>query len=193
LHYYTVKAPAAGTVGDIPVRVGDRVTSSTVLTTLDSGGNLEAYISVPAEKMADLKLGMPIELLDDEGKVALRTTATFVSPSVDPESQLLLVKAAVPNADHRFRNEQLTHARVIFSEQERATIPVTAVSRLAGQTFAYVAANEGGKTIARQRVVKLGEVVGNDYVVLEGINAGDKVIVTGVQMLADGVPVAPGT
>jgi len=76
-------------------------------------------------------------------------------------------------------------------EQERPTIPVTAISHLAGQTFAFVAANEGGKTVARQRSVRLGEVVGNDYVVLEGISAGDKVIISGVQMLADGMPVAP--
>jgi RND family efflux transporter MFP subunit len=193
LHYYTVKAPEAGMVGDIPVRVGDRVTSSTILTTLDTGGELEAYISIPAEKSGDVKVGTPIELLDEEGKPAARTTAGFVSPRVDPETQLLLLKATVPNADRRLRNEQVVHARVIFHEQERPTIPIIAVSRLAGQTFAYVAATENGKTVAKQRSVKLGEVVGNDYVVLDGISAGEKVIVSGVQMLADGVPVAPGS
>lgn len=191
LHYYSVKAPEAGIVGDIPVRVGDRVTNSTVVTTLDTGGDLEAYISVPSEKSGDVKAGTPIELLDEEGKPVARTAATFVSPRVDPQTQLLLIKANVPNAERRFRNEQVVHARVIFHEQERATIPVTAVSRLAGQTFAFVAASEGGKTVARQRSVKLGEVVGNDYVVLDGISAGEKIIVSGVQMLADGMPVAP--
>lgn len=191
LHYYLVKAPEAGIVGDIPVRVGDRVTNQTILTTLDTGGDLEAYISVPAEKSGEVKVGMPIELLDEEGKPMARTTASFVSPRVDPETQLLLLKANVPNGERRFRNEQVVHARVIFREQERPMIPVTAVSRLAGQTFAFVAANENGKTVAKQRSVKLGEVVGNDYVVLDGIHAGEKVIVSGVQMLADGMPVAP--
>src|SRR3954469_16593974 len=193
LRFYSVKAPEAGTIGDIPVRVGDRVTNSTVLTMLDGGGPLEAYISVSADKLSQLKVGMPIELLDEQGKPIVRTTATFISPRVDPESQLLLLKAAVPNNEGRFRNEQVTHARVIFNEQERPTIPVTAIARLAGQSFAYVAVDEGGKTLARQRAVKLGEVVGNDYVVLDGIKAGEKVIVSGVQMLADGVPVAPGS
>ena len=193
LHYYTIKALEAGTVGDIPVRVGDRVTNATVLTTLDTGGDLEAYISVPSEKSGQVKVGMPIDLLDDNDKPMARTAATFVSPRVDPETQLLLLKANVPNADRRFRNEQVVHARVVFHEQERPTIPVTAISRLAGQTFAFVANNEGGKTVARQRAVKLGDVIGNDYVVLDGIQAGDKVIVSGVQMLADGVPVTPGS
>jgi multidrug efflux pump subunit AcrA (membrane-fusion protein) len=50
LHYYSVTAPMDGIVGDIPVRVGDRVTVSTMLTTIDEPGALEAYIYVPAER-----------------------------------------------------------------------------------------------------------------------------------------------
>jgi hypothetical protein len=40
-------------------------------------------------------------------------------------------------------------------------------------------------------VIEVGDLIGNDYVVLSGINAGDKIIVTSVQMLADGMPVVP--
>ena len=191
LHYYTVKALEAGTVGDIPVRVGDRVTNATILTTLDTGGELEAYISVPAERSADVKPGLPVDLLDEAGDPVAHTTVSFVSPRVDTATQLLLIKTKVPNADRRFRNEQVVHARVIFHQEQRPKVPVTAISRVAGQTFAFVAMNEGGKTVARQRAVKLGDVIGNDYVVLDGIKPGDQVIVSGVQMLADGVPVAP--
>src|SRR5208283_6200812 len=50
LHYYQVVAPRAGIVGDIPVRVGDRVVTTTTLTTVDRPGSLEAYIYVPTEK-----------------------------------------------------------------------------------------------------------------------------------------------
>lgn len=193
LHYFTVKALEPGAIGDIPVRVGDRVTHDSILTTLDTGGDLEAYVSVPSERATETKVGLPLELLDVEGKPMLRTTVSFVSPRVDPETQLLLIKSTVPNADRRFKNEQVVHARVVFHELEKPTIPLTAVSRVAGQTFAFVVAQDGGKTVARQRAVKLGDMVGNDYVVLEGINAGEKVIVSGVQMLADGAPVQPGS
>jgi RND family efflux transporter MFP subunit len=191
LRYYTVKAPAAGTIGDIPVRVGDRVKTDTILTTLDEGGELEAYISIPAEKSAAVRVGTPVEILGDDGKPPLRTKVTFISPRVDTDNQLLLVKAAVPNRDQRFRNDQIVHTRVIWSEAQRPVIPVTAVTRLTGQTFAYVAESDGKKTVARQRTVRLGEVVGNNYVVLDGIKPGDKIITTGVQMLVDGMPVAP--
>jgi len=189
LQYYTVKALSDGVVGDIPVRVGDRVSNQTVLTTLDQGGELEAYISVPADRAGDLRRGTPIEIVNGEG--AVRTTVSFVSPRVDPETQLLLIKAAVPNKDGRFRNEQVVHARVLWREVERPLIPVTAVSRVSGQTFAFVAEQNGDKAVARQRAITVGEIMGNNYVVLEGVNPGDKLITGGVQMLADGMPVKP--
>jgi RND family efflux transporter MFP subunit len=191
LHYYTVKAPAPGIIGDIPVRVGDRVKVDTVLTTLDKSGELEAYISVPAEKAAEVHIGTPVEILEESGRDAARSSVSFVSPRVDPASQLLLVKAIIPNRDRRFRNEQLVHVRVVWSEAERPLIPVTAVSRVSGRTFAFVAEQSGNQTVARQRPVRLGDIVANDYVVLDGIKPGERVIVTGVQMLADGMPVKP--
>ena len=190
LHYYSVKAPAAGMVGDIAVRVGDRVTVQTVLTTIDRGNDLEAYISIPAEKAHDVKIGTPVEILDADGQPAVRTSIAFISPRVDTATQLLLVKANVP-ADKGFRNDQLVHVRLVWREQERTMIPVTSVSRLGGSTFAFVAEDKDGKMFARQKLVKLGDIAGNDYVVLEGLQPGDKLITTSVQMLVDGMPITP--
>jgi RND family efflux transporter MFP subunit len=190
LHYYTVKAPAPGVVGDIPVRVGDRVTVSTVLTTLDKGGELEAYISVPSENARDVHMGMPVEI-EGESSQAVRTRVTFVSPRMDSDNQLLLIKALLPNGSGQFRNAQVVRARVVWKELDRPMLPVVAVSRLGAQTFAFVAAEDGGKTVAKQRPVKLGELVGNEYVVLDGIKPGDRIITSRVQILADGMPVVP--
>jgi len=53
LHYYKVVAPRGGIVGDIPVRVGDRVTNTTQLTTVDQPGSLEAYVYVPVSATED--------------------------------------------------------------------------------------------------------------------------------------------
>lgn len=191
LHYYTIKAPTDGTVGDIPVKVGDHVTSQTMLTTLDHGGNLEAYVYVPSEKSGQVRVGMPVELLDDHGNPVVRAKIFFISPRVDTDSQTLLVKAQVPNLNMRFRNAQQVHARIIWSERPVPVVPVTAVSRLSGKIFAFVAEGQGQQVVARQRVIEVGDLVGNDYTVLSGIKPGDKIIVSNVQMLADGMPVIP--
>jgi RND family efflux transporter MFP subunit len=191
LRYYTVSAPHDGTVGDIPVRVGDRVQNTTVLTTIDGGGPLEAYISIPAENANRVKPGTPVDILRDNGDVAVRAKVGFISPRVDTTNQLLLIKAEVPNANGQFRNYQLVHVHVIWSEAKHVVIPVNAVARLGNLTFAYVAEQSGQMTVAKQRKITTGDINGSDYVVLDGLKPGEKLIVTGVQTLVDGMPVKP--
>jgi RND family efflux transporter MFP subunit len=191
LHYFLVKAPAAGIVGDIPVRLGDRVTNSTLLTTIDTGRELEAYIYIAAEKASDVRLGTPVDLLDENGKPRLRVKVSFISPRVDPDTQLLLI-TAIPTAKQAdFRNQEVVHSRVIWDEKPYPVVPLTAVSRMGGSAFVFVIDQKDGKSVARQRSVQLGQLVGNDYPVLEGLKSGEKIIVSGVQMLVDGMPVAP--
>lgn len=191
LRYYTVKAPTAGIIGDIPVRVGDRVSTQTVLTTLDRGGELEAYIYVPAEKSRNVRVGMSVEILNSDGKAVQRSRISFVSPQVESGTQTLLIKAPVASSNGLFRNDQSVHTRVIWSERKAALVPVTAVSRLSGKIFAFVAEGQGGKLVARQRLIQVGDLTGNDYIVLDGIKPGDRLIVSGIQLLADGMPVVP--
>ena len=190
LHYYRVDAPTAGVVGDVPVRVGDRVTVDTVLTTLDLPSALEAYVSVPVERAAQLRLGLPLEILDSAGQLITRTTITFVSPQVEDEMQTILVKGRVEGAAG-LRPDQFIRARVIWQTHDGPVVPVLAVSRISGQYFAFVAEGKDGSLVARQRQLRLGEILGGDYVVLDGIKPGDRVIVSGVQFLVDGAPVTP--
>jgi RND family efflux transporter MFP subunit len=191
LHYFTVHAPAAGIIGDIPVRVGDRVTNTTTLTTLDRGGELEAYINVPSERSVDVHQGSPVELLNQDGTVALTSKVSFVSPRIDTANQLLLIKAPVPNTDHRFRNDQVLHARVVWKQVNRPMVPVTAMTRLGAQSFVYIVGKGPAGATAEQKPVKLGALIGNSYVIEEGLNPGDTVIIGGTQNLIDGMPVIP--
>ncbi|HXZ27890.1 MAG TPA: efflux RND transporter periplasmic adaptor subunit [Terriglobales bacterium] len=189
LHYYKVVAPTAGIVGDIPVRVGDRVTTSTVLTTVDKPGPLEAYVEVPVERSAQLKLGMPLEILDSGDNVVARSKVDFISPEVSNQTQTVLVKSNLANPEGKLRTAQFIRARAVWGTRQAPVVPVLAVERLSGQYFAFVAEPSGKGLVARQRPLKLGEIVGNDYVVLEGLQPGDRLIVSGGQSLVDGAPV----
>jgi RND family efflux transporter MFP subunit len=191
LRYYRVEAPTDGIVGDIPVRVGDRVTVSTPLTSIDQPGALEAYVAVPVERASQLARGLELELLDAAGAPLAKSALDFVSPRADDQTQTVLVKATLRNANGTLRPSQMLRARIVFSTREGLAIPVLAVSRVSGQHFAFVAEGEDGALVARQRKLRLGSITGNAYQVLEGIAPGDRVIVSGTQLLADGTPVAP--
>ncbi len=190
LRYYTVSAPMSGIVGDIPVRMGDRVQVSTLLTTVDEPGALEAYIYVPASRAKDVRLGLPVKLLDEKGALLTDTQITFVSPQVDTDTQTVLAKAAVPNPQANLRISQQVRAQVIWNNATGPVVPVLSVTRINGQFFVFVAAKEQKGTFARQKLVKLGEIVGNDYAVLDGLKPGDHLIVSGTDFLQDGAPVA---
>jgi len=191
LHYYRVLAPREGIVGDIPVRVGDRVVTSTLLTTVDQPGALEAYLYVPVERSSQLKMGMPVEIVDSTGKSIAESRITFISPQVDNSTQSILAKATISNHRERLRTSQFIRARVVWGERHAPRVPVLSVVTLGGQHFVFVAQTENGKIVARQKMLHVGEMIGNDYVVLDGINAGDKVIVSGTQFLTDGAAVMP--
>jgi RND family efflux transporter MFP subunit len=192
LHYYNVVAPWDGIVGDIPVHVGDRVTNSTQLTTVDKPGTLEVYAYVPVEHSSQLKMDLPVQVLDSNDKVIAQSRVSFISPQVDNTTQTVLVKARIANRNDQLRQSQFIRARIVWGTHESPEVPVLAVSRLAGQYFAFVAEPEkGGSYVARQVPIEVGETVGNYYEVRNGIKPGDKIIVSGTQFLLDGVPVIP--
>jgi RND family efflux transporter MFP subunit len=192
LHYYHVVAPRAGIVGDVPVRVGDRVVTTTQLTTVDRQGSLEAYIYVPIEQSGQLKMNLPVQIVDGSENLLATSRVTFISPQVDNTTQTVLVKATIANANDRLRTAQFIRARVIWGSQNKPVVPVVAVSRVGGVYFAFVAeSDQKGGYVVHQKPLQIGQIVGNDYVVLDGVKPGDKVVVSGTQYLIDGIPVIP--
>lgn len=205
LQYFQITAPFAGTVGNIPVKLGDLVSSSTVLTTITQNRPLEVNISIPYERAADVKIGTTVELLNEQGEAIGTSRVFFISPQTANETQSVLIKALFDNSQNQLRANSSLQARVIWNRRPGVLIPTTAVSRVAGQTFIYVAetpprqgqpqtAPQGqGQTqlVARQKPVKLGGIQGDNYQVLEGLQPGERIVVSGLLNLRDGVPITP--
>ncbi|MBW4619832.1 MAG: efflux RND transporter periplasmic adaptor subunit [Cyanosarcina radialis HA8281-LM2] len=192
-----VVAPFAGTVGDIPIKTGDFVSQGDELTTITRNDFLELNIPVPLNRSSELRLGLPVEVLDTQGKAIATGQVSFIAPNVDANSQTVLAKASFANAGRALLNRQFVPARIIWNERSGIVIPVNAVSRLGGQTFVFVAErsteSQSGQPqlVARQKPVKLGEIQGNNYQVLEGLQPGQEIVTAGVLNLTDGAAIAP--
>lgn len=192
LQYYRVTAPFSGTVGNIPVKVGDRVTTSTNLANLTENQNLEVNVAIPIERAPELRLGMPVELLNAQGEVVGTSRIFFISPNVNNDTQSVLVKASYTNDTGNLRADQFIRAKVIWDRRPGVLVPTTAISRIAGQDFVFVAeTNENSQMVAQQKPVKLGEIQGNNYQVLEGLKAGEEIVTSGIQKLSNGAPIVP--
>jgi len=189
LNYYRVTAPISGTVGDVPVNVGDRVTRSTELTTVNENDVLEVYINVPVQQATLLKVGLLVRLVDDTGRVLATNRISFVSPTVDTSTQSVLAKAPLTEGQTQFRADQFVRARIVWTEAPGLTVPVTAVTRINAQFFAFVAEKAADGLVAKQKPVQLGDIIGNNYVVQGGLQPGEQLIVSGLQKIRDGAPV----
>ncbi len=189
LQYYRVTAPTAGAIGDITIREGDRVTTSTEITTIDDRAGLEAYIQIPVDRAPELKVGLPVQILDADGKVIATNPVSFVAPRVDPATQTVLAKSLLRDVPPSMKVQQFLRVRVVWRSAPGLTVPITAVTRINGQYFCFVAEPSNGGLVARQHPLQVGEVQGNDYRVQSGLKPGDKLIVSGVQKIGDGAPV----
>ena len=150
---------------------------------------VRADLNVPLEQAGRLRIGLPIDLLNTAGDILGRTRVDFISPEVDNSSQSVLVKAAVPNSRGTLRTLQFVRARIIWGTHQGLLLPVLSVSRIGGQYFAFVVAGQGKSLVARQKEISVGQIAGNDYEVLGGLDAGERVVVEGTQELGDGMPV----
>ncbi|PZV12426.1 MAG: efflux transporter periplasmic adaptor subunit [Pseudanabaena sp.] len=193
LQFYTISAPFAGVVSDIPVKVGDFVNNATQLTKVTENRALEVQIAVPVEKAPQLRIGLPVELIDGQDQKISEGTVSFIAPNINVQSQSILVKANFDNSKNTLRADQFVRARLIWSSKPAVLVPVSAIARVGGQNFVFVANTQTIKDkpslVAKQQLVKLGRIVGNQQQVLEGLKPTDQIVVAGILTLRDGVPI----
>ncbi|HIK18573.1 MAG TPA: efflux RND transporter periplasmic adaptor subunit [Leptolyngbyaceae cyanobacterium M33_DOE_097] len=191
LQYFQISAPFAGVVGDIPIKVGDFVDPATALITVSENDQLEVNFSVPTEQATQLQVGDAIALLDRQGKPTATSKISFIAPNTANTTQSVLVKAQLDNRNGKLRTDQFARVRVTWNRRSGVLVPTSAVTRLGGEAFVFVAEPTQSGFVARQRLVKLNRVEGNQYQVLSGLKPGERVITSGVMILRDDAPVQP--
>ncbi|MBE7385133.1 MAG: efflux RND transporter periplasmic adaptor subunit [Leptolyngbya sp. SIO1E4] len=191
LGYYTITAPFAGTIGNVPVKVGDFVSTDTQLTKVAQNDSLEVNVSIPINRVPYVGIGTEVEILNAQDHVVETSRIFFIAPNVVDGTQLVLVKARLENSNSELRADEFIRARVIWEQQPGLKIPTTAISRIAGQTFVFAAESSEDGLVARQTPVELGEIEGNYYQVLGGLDSDDQIAVTGLLQLYDGAAIAP--
>jgi RND family efflux transporter MFP subunit len=195
LKYAKVLAPFTGTVGDIPLKVGDYAAKGDTLTTLTKNDSFDLNLSIPLARAKQLRAGLPVELLDATGKSIEMGKIGFIAPNATADSQTILAKATFPNSSGRLLNRQSVQARVVWDKRPGILIPVTAISRLGGKTFVFVAdagkQSPDGKSslVARQQPVDLGAIEGANYQVIKGLKPGEKIVTTGLLNLTNGASI----
>ncbi len=187
-----VVAPIAGIVGDIPIKVGDYVNIGDSLTSITQNQALEVLLSIPIERRNQLQLGLPVEVRSFQNDQTLATgNISFISPTANAATQSVLAKASFRN-NGQLQDSQRVSGTVIWQKRTGVLVPTSAVSRLGGKTFVYIAKTPEDKPedlVASQRSVELGKIQGNSYQVISGVRPGETLVTSGILNLSDGAPI----
>lgn len=186
-----VLAPIAGILGDIPVKVGDYVDSADTLTTIIQNQTLELRLPIDIKRSSQLRVGLPVRLYESQGGKSLGTgQISFVSPQVS-QSQTILVKASVANPQGNLRDGQKVWAEIIWNRRpDSIMVPNNAIVPQGEDQFVYVVDNSQ-KPVARRQLVEVGLEKNDHKEILKGLQPGQKIVVSGIQKIADGVPIVP--
>jgi membrane fusion protein (multidrug efflux system) len=184
----TVRAPFAGVVGQRFVSAGDYVTTATRLLTLQTVDPQRAVIEVPERHAVRLRPGQAVEFtVAAEPGRTFRARVDFIDPVVQQDNRTIVVKARAPNPDRVLKPGMFIEARLATSTRANATVvPEDAVQPLRTANVVWAVAD--GK--ASRRVVQLGARSQGFVEVLSGVEAGELVVVGGLERMAEGMPLA---
>jgi membrane fusion protein (multidrug efflux system) len=185
----TVRAPFAGRLGSRSVSVGAYVSPGTRITTLDDLSRVRLDFSVPENLLATLKIGRVVRAVSAafgdrtfEGRVAL------IDPRVDPVTRTARLTAEFPNADEALRPGMfLAVALEVTNKPNAVVVPEEAIVGEGLRHLLYVVKDDK----IDRRVVRIGQRQNTVVEILEGVTAGETIVVRGVQRVRPGMVVAP--
>src|SRR5688572_2228527 len=187
-----ILAPFAGVTGARQVSPGQVITRDAVLTVLVDLDPVKVEVNVPERYLQQLKIGQALEF-----SVAafpgqkFKGDVYFVSPQINENLRTALVKARIPNADHKLRGGMFASLDLALQVRESAIVIPEPALMSNGDNFSVFVVDAESK--AQLRPVQVGIRLSGRAEILKGLNAGDKVVVEGVQKLGPGslVKLAP--
>ncbi len=206
LDYARVTAPIGGTIGRALVTEGALVSAAeaTQLALIQQCGNVYVNFTQSANEVQQLRMALASGalrkvganaaqvriLLDNGSETAKPGKLLFTDLSVDPSSGQVTLRAEVPNADGMLLPGQYVRVRLSQGELPAGVLlPQQAVKR-SNQSDSVLVVGADNKPLQRQ--VKIGQAVGNQWLVIDGLKPGEQVIVDGFQkMFIPGAPVMP--
>jgi len=204
LSYCDVRAPINGLIGATSVQIGELVGKGlpTLLATISKLDPIWFYCNVGEVQYlrAQTELrrvgrdisDVPLSLILPDGTTHFKPGKfVFIDRAVDPKTGTLRVRAEFPNPEKLLRPGMFSRIMVdIGTRADSILIPERAITELQGKNFVWVI---GGDNKASQRAVKLGQQLGSNFMVLEGLKPGDRYVVEGLQKVRDGLVVQPMT
>lgn len=183
-----IRAPFDGVLGARLVSPGDRVDHEIDLVQIDAIERLRLVFTLPEIAVGLVRIGYPLEVgVAPYPGETFRGEIYFVAPTVDPQNRRLVVKAIVPNPDHRLRPGLFADIRAEVAEHPNAlVIPESSVAYDARGPFVWRVDADGA---AERAGIEMGIRTGGRVEVLSGLAEGDRIVAAGTHKVMAGAKV----
>ncbi|WP_071827630.1 efflux RND transporter periplasmic adaptor subunit [Geminocystis sp. NIES-3708] len=191
LIFNRIVAPVSGIVGDFKKKkVGDYLNRGETFTTITSNNQFHLNVNVPSENLNRLKIGLPVQILNEDNSAVVSGSVNYISPIVDQSNQSVNIKVTFNN-NNIFKDEKYVRTRIIWQTSPGVLIPTNAVSSLGGQKFVFVAqpGESESSLMAKQIPITVGRIQGQEFQVLSGVRPGDRIITSRILDLRNNTPV----
>jgi RND family efflux transporter MFP subunit len=187
----SLQSPLNGWVLSRSVEIGALVGSGTQAFVLADTHLVKAVFGVPDTRIGFAKLGAAQSITTTSLPDEFHGRITSVSPSADPKSRVFSVEVTIPNRGDRLKPGMIATLTLGAEKlgQPATVVPLSAVVRSSEHAdgFAvFVVSKQGEKNVASERIVEIGETLGNSISILRGINPGEPVVVTGGTLIKNG-------
>ena len=184
-----LKSPLNGVVSARNYDEGDMYTMSAPLYVVQQINPIKAFVAVSEKNYSLLKKGIEVEFTPEalNGKTFVGKV-TRIHPTVDAATHTIVAEVTINNPKFELRPGMYSSARVIFSKGDAIVVPDTAVLKQQGSGVRTVYVLKADGTV-ELRIVEVGRHIGSEYVILSGVQAGEKVVVSGQSLLRSGIKV----
>ena len=179
----TIAAPFAGIIVEKFVSAGDMATAGKPLFVIEQPADYRLEANVPERWTGNLTVGQALPVIIAATGETCEGRIGEIVPASDPVSRSVLVKIDLP-CQQALKSGQFGHVQLPVGERTALLVPARAVHERGQLTFVFIA--DAGK--AQMRLVRAGKTVRNAVEILAGVQAGERVILTGD--VADGQPVS---
>ena len=199
----TIRAPFSGKLGMRSVNLGQFLNPGTPVTTLESVDSVYVDFTLPQQRLADVRAGMPVRMRVESLEGSLDGTIAAIDPSIDQSTRSIKLRAAVPNKADKLRPGMFVDVEVVMPEKKNFVIvPITALVRAPYGDSVFVVEDKkedapgiretpDGKPVkvGRQQFVRTGPQRGDYVAILEGVEVGQEIVTTGAFKLRNGAPI----
>jgi membrane fusion protein (multidrug efflux system) len=181
-----IRAPFGGAVQKRMASLGEYVMPGKQLYQIIATDPIKLHCPIPERFVPMAKVGMPVKVaVDARPGITYTGKITRIAPALDEASRTLLVEAEVPNPEGVLKPGFFAHVTIDLGQDRALFVPNSAILRYAGVARVFVVTNG----VARSREVETGTTEGGFIEITKGLNAGERVITTDVDRMADGVKV----